>query len=96
MGAKSGSRPFSAITAVIAAGMSAMLVTTAPRVEQIGFPAVKMPSTPNLSMNQRSLAAALSPLPAMAPAWPQALVRRSFQRPTTQATTGFSNSRSRS
>ncbi len=33
-----------------------MFVTTAPLAEKLGFAGVKMPSTPNFSMNQRSLA----------------------------------------
>jgi hypothetical protein len=48
-----------------------------------------MPSTPNISMNHRSLAAASSAPPAIAPAWPTARVSLLFQRPTTQATTGL-------
>ena len=40
-------------------------------------------------MNQRSLSSALSPEPAIAPAWPTARVSLDFQRPTTQATTGL-------
>ena len=66
-----------------------MLVTTAPLAETIGCSGVKMPSTPNASMNQRSLSSARSPEPAIAPAWPTARVSFDFQRPTTQATTGF-------
>ena len=91
-GAKSGATPFSAITAVSAAGMSAMLVTTAPFVDTTGFSGVKIASTPNASMNQRSLSSARSPEPAIAPAWPTARVSFDFQRPTTQATTGLSTS----
>ena len=79
------------MTAVSAAGMWAMFVTTAPWAENTGRSGVKMPSIPNLSMNQRSLLAASSPLPAIAPACPTARVIFDFQRPTTQATTGFVN-----
>jgi hypothetical protein len=50
---------------------------------------VKIASTPNLSMNQRSLPAASSEPPAIAPACPTARVSLLFQRPTTQATIGF-------
>ena len=91
-GAKSGRAPLSAITAVSAAGMWAMLVTTAPSFEATGRSGVKIASTPNASMNQRSLSAALSPAPAIAPAWPTARVSFDFQRPTTQATTGLPQS----
>ena len=68
-----------------------MLVTTAPLALNTGRSGVYSASTPNLSMNQRSLAAASSPPPAIAPAWPTARVSLLFQRPTTQATTGLSN-----
>jgi len=95
-GSKSGSVALARITAVSAAGMWAMLVTTAPFAENTGLSGVYRPSTPNLSMNQRSLAAASSSPPAIAPAWPTARVRRDFQRPTTQATTGLVKSASRS
>ena len=67
-----------------------MLVTTAPFFEHTGFSGVNRSFTSNLSMNHFSLARASSPDPAMAPAWPTARVRFAFQRPTTQATTGFS------
>ena len=93
MGAKSGSMPFSAMTLVSACGMWAMLVTTAPLAEQIGSRGENTPSTPNISMNQPSFEAASSPDPAMAPAWPTARVSLAFQRPTTQATMGFFDSR---
>ncbi|MNY77173.1 hypothetical protein D3C86_2169890 [compost metagenome] len=66
-----------------------MFVTTAPLAENTGRSGVKMSSTPNFSMNQRSLACASSSPPAMAPAWPTARVSLLFQRPTTQATTGL-------
>ena len=95
-GAKSGSVAFARITAVSAAGMWAMLVTTAPFAENTGFSGVKSASTPNFSMNQRSFAAASSSPPAIAPACPTARVSLAFQRPTTQATTGFVNTASRS
>ena len=88
-GSKSGRVAFSRITAVSAAGMWAMLVTTAPRAEKTGLSGVKMPSTPNFAMNHCSLAPASSSPPAMAPAWPTARVSLAFQRPTTQATTGL-------
>ena len=71
--------------------MWAMLVTSAPLAENTGFSGVKIASTPNLSMNQRSLASASSEPPAIAPAWPTARVSLLFQRPTTQATTGLLN-----
>jgi hypothetical protein len=67
-GAKSGIVALRAITAVRAAGMWAMFVTTAPRREHTGCSGVKVSSTPNFSINQRSLVAASSPPPAMAPA----------------------------
>ncbi len=95
-GAKSGLAPPAAITAVSAAGMWAMLVTTAPFFDTTGFSGVQTASTPNACMNQRSLSSALSPLPAIAPAWPTARVSLLFQRPTTQATTGLPKSTSRS
>jgi hypothetical protein len=95
-GSKSGLTLLSFITAVSADGMCAMLVTTAPLAETIGFSGVKIPSTPKLSMSHRSLSSALSPEPAMAPACPTALVNLDFHRPTTQATTGLSNFTSRS
>ena len=69
-----------------------MLVTTAPFALTWGVSGVNRPSTPKASMNQRSLSSALSPDPAMAPAWPTARVSFDFQRPTTQATTGFCQS----
>ena len=69
-----------------------MFVTTAPLAETTGFSGVNRPSTPKASMNQRSLSAAASPEPAIAPAWPTARVSFDFQRPTTQATTGFAQS----
>ena len=72
--------------------MSAMLVTTAPFFDTTGLSGVKIESTPNASMNQRSLSSARSPEPAMAPAWPTARVSFDFQRPTTQATTGLVHS----
>ena len=80
-GAKSGFAPFSFITAVSAAGMWAMLVTTAPLAENTGFSGVKMPSTPNFSMNQRSLLAASSAPPAIAPACPTARVSFALPAP---------------
>ena len=43
------------MTAVRAAGMSAILVTTAPFFETTGVSGVKIASTPKASMNQRSL-----------------------------------------
>ncbi len=58
-----------------------------------GSPACKSRSTLRVLCSHSSLASALSPLPAMAPAWPTARVSLAFQRPTTQAITGFLNSR---
>ena len=95
-GAKSGLTPLAAITAVSAAGMSAMLTTTAPLAEHTGRSGVYSASTPNFCMNQRSFDAASSPPPDIAPAWPTARVSLLFQRPTTQATTGLVNSASSS
>ena len=73
-----------------------MLVTSAPLAENTGRSGVKMASTPNFSMNHRSLLSASSAPPAIAPAWPTERVSFDFQRPTTQATTGFVNSASSS
>jgi hypothetical protein len=55
------------MTAVSAAGMWAMLVTTAPLAEAAGLSGVKIRSTPKLSMNQRSLSSALFGLPKSTP-----------------------------
>ncbi len=95
-GAKSGRVAFSRITAARASGIWAMFVTTAPLAEKIGRSGVKMPSAPNLSMNQRSFARASSLPPAMAPACPTARVSLAFHRPTTQATIGLLKSASSS
>jgi hypothetical protein len=73
-----------------------MFVTTAPFAEKIGRSGVKIASTPNLSMNHRSLASASSLPPAIAPAWPTARVSLAFQRPTTHATIGLLKSASSS
>src|SRR5208282_2169219 len=81
---KSGFAPLSFITALSAIGIWAILVTTAPLAETTGVSGVNSPSTPNASMNQRSLSSALSPEPAIAPACPTARVSLDFQRPTTQ------------
>ena len=69
-----------------------MLVTTAPFSETTGFSDLQRSGTPKESMNQRSLSSAVSPEPAIAPAWPTARVGFDYQRPTTQATTGFCQS----
>jgi hypothetical protein len=56
----SGAMPLSFITAVSAAGMCAILVTTAPRSENTGHSGVNRVSTPKASINEIGAAVDLS------------------------------------